>query len=351
MRVLFLSLMSCLILWGSDAGAAESHPLEVSDVDGIERINYKGWEDAYRLSNGTVELVFVPSIGRIMRYGYIDGENCLWENQELWGQPPAGVGEDWKNFGGDKIWPWPMSRWFDGITFLPPRSWDAEGYTAEVLGDRRLLVRSLGSYEGKFRVVREIALAAEGSQALVRSLLVGPEESVTEPIALWSVSQVPVPEFLIVEAGMESGQFKQMEVSPWEPSEAFGDDRIFVFESPPSETRVKVGLNGDAASAVLGNTLFFQKQVEPELGEDDWEPFERLQVFWEGTPPLFYSEIEFTSPRVRQVGQVAITTVWDLRSFDGEVPDRAEMIAEFEKLDGEINSSTVAVDEAFGSRE
>ena len=36
----------------------------------IERVEYKGWTDAVYLSNGEVELVVVPQIGRIMHYGF-----------------------------------------------------------------------------------------------------------------------------------------------------------------------------------------------------------------------------------------------------------------------------------------
>ena len=48
-----LGLLFCCTA-GSAAGAATV----------IERVTYKGWADAYRLSNGTVDLVVVPSIAR-----------------------------------------------------------------------------------------------------------------------------------------------------------------------------------------------------------------------------------------------------------------------------------------------
>src|SRR5207237_346878 len=51
-----------------------------------QRLPYHGWSGAYRLSNGTVDLVFVPQIGRIMRYGYVGGPNMLFENEKLSGK-------------------------------------------------------------------------------------------------------------------------------------------------------------------------------------------------------------------------------------------------------------------------
>jgi hypothetical protein len=37
----------------------------------VERITYKGWSDAYRLTNGTADLVVAPSVARILRYGFV----------------------------------------------------------------------------------------------------------------------------------------------------------------------------------------------------------------------------------------------------------------------------------------
>src|SRR5690349_6289708 len=75
----------------------------------VRQVEYHGWKGAYRLSNQTVELLFVPQIGRILRYGYIDGPNILCENAALQGKAPdpAHPGKDWVNYGGDKLWPAP----------------------------------------------------------------------------------------------------------------------------------------------------------------------------------------------------------------------------------------------------
>ncbi len=80
----------------------------------IEQINFRGWENAYRISNGIVSLVVVPSIGgRIMSYE-LGAQQFFYINPELEGQlftyeqhierGPYG----WKNYGGDKTWPAPQ---------------------------------------------------------------------------------------------------------------------------------------------------------------------------------------------------------------------------------------------------
>ncbi|MBI2681246.1 MAG: hypothetical protein HYX25_09610, partial [Candidatus Solibacter usitatus] len=38
----------------------------------IDKTNYKGWPNSYRVSNGEVELVITSDIGpRVMRYGFV----------------------------------------------------------------------------------------------------------------------------------------------------------------------------------------------------------------------------------------------------------------------------------------
>jgi len=46
----------------------------------LERINYRGWQNSYRIFNPTVELVVLADVGpRIISYGFRNGENVLHE--------------------------------------------------------------------------------------------------------------------------------------------------------------------------------------------------------------------------------------------------------------------------------
>jgi len=68
----------------------------------IEKTNYKGWPNCYRISNGEVELIVTSDIGpRIMRYGFVGGQNFFKEFTETLGKSgePAFVLR-----GGHRIW-------------------------------------------------------------------------------------------------------------------------------------------------------------------------------------------------------------------------------------------------------
>ncbi|MBN2201591.1 hypothetical protein JW777_06550 [bacterium] len=62
----------------------------------VQFIEYHGWRDSVDIRNAECRVVVVPAIGRIMHYGFRDGENMLWENPALSGirLPDPGAGTE-----------------------------------------------------------------------------------------------------------------------------------------------------------------------------------------------------------------------------------------------------------------
>src|SRR5579859_2514091 len=68
----------------------------------IERSAYRGWNNAYKLSNEIVELVVTADVGpRILFYGFRNGENQLHEVVEDAGKTG---GSEFRLFGGHRLW-------------------------------------------------------------------------------------------------------------------------------------------------------------------------------------------------------------------------------------------------------
>jgi hypothetical protein len=68
----------------------------------MERITYRGWHNAYKLSNGDVELIVLADVGpRIIWYSLRAGENQLHEVPA-----DAGMrgGTDFRLYGGHRLW-------------------------------------------------------------------------------------------------------------------------------------------------------------------------------------------------------------------------------------------------------
>ena len=74
----------------------------------IEKINFKGWPNSHRISNGTIEAVVTGDVGpRVIRFGFIGGQNLFKEFDEQIGKS----GEtEWQPRGGHRLWFGPEDR-------------------------------------------------------------------------------------------------------------------------------------------------------------------------------------------------------------------------------------------------
>ena len=137
----------------------------------IEALPYRGWQRALRITNGRVEAIVVPCIGRVMRFGWVgDAQNMLWENASLDGSSDALANGSWKNFGGDKVWPSPQSQWRQVTTsaWPPPIGFDSLPYTAEVTGNSIVLTSTVDPHYG-IQTVRRISLSADSPTLTIAS--------------------------------------------------------------------------------------------------------------------------------------------------------------------------------------
>ena len=68
----------------------------------IEKTNFHGWPNSYRLSNGEVELVVTGDVGpRVIRFAFVGGQNLFKEFTEQLGK----TGETkWQARGGHRVW-------------------------------------------------------------------------------------------------------------------------------------------------------------------------------------------------------------------------------------------------------
>jgi hypothetical protein len=93
----------------------------------IERVEWKGWPNCWRLSNDSVELIVTQDIGpRVMRFGYVGGQNLFKEFTEQLGQS----GEPgWCIRGGHRLWKGPEDRYATYALDNAPIEMEAEGGT------------------------------------------------------------------------------------------------------------------------------------------------------------------------------------------------------------------------------
>ena len=87
---------------GLAAMAAVLAGLQCAAAVKVEKIEYKGWRNCYRVSNGEVELIVTGDVGpRIIRFGFPGGQNLFKEFTEQLGNKGE---EKFQLRGGDRVW-------------------------------------------------------------------------------------------------------------------------------------------------------------------------------------------------------------------------------------------------------
>jgi hypothetical protein len=122
----------------------------------IEKIQYGGWENNLRLTNGKIELVVTLDIGpRVIRLGEIGGKNLFNEFTEQLGKS----GEtDWQIRGGHRFWHAPEAI---------PRTYILDNYPVEFEQLNELSLRVMPATETENGIQKQIDLAMDKSERKV----------------------------------------------------------------------------------------------------------------------------------------------------------------------------------------
>jgi len=143
----------------------------------LERFSYRGWNNAYKLSNGVVDLVITADVGpRIIFYGFRNGENLLHEVAQDAGKTG---GSEFRLYGGHRLWVSPeVERTYypDNIPVAVAQRGQATRFTAqrEQLPPGTNLVKEL-----------EVELAAAGTEVRITHRIRN-EDARTTTLAPWS---------------------------------------------------------------------------------------------------------------------------------------------------------------------
>lgn len=208
-------------------------------------VRYHGWSGSYLLSNGTVEAVIVPAIGRVMRFAFCGGANVFWTNRALDGKFGDNT-DEWMNFGGDKTWPAPQSDWakLTPRPWPPPPTFDALPVEPSFEDGTALLASGVDPCYG-IRVIRRVALDA----SLPVMQIITEYHKVEGPpvtVAVWVITQLPDPErvFILLPARPQFRKGYVLQRDPV-PHGLRKDGRLLSLQRDPVEF-VKIGSDGSA---------------------------------------------------------------------------------------------------------
>ncbi len=288
-----LIMLSSLLVGGCAGGQSQ-----------VKRVAFMGWPEAYALSNGQIEVVVVPEVGRIMSIAPVGGENVLWVNETVAGKPPEPTG--WTNYGGDKVWPWPQEGWrelpgFNGANWPPPPAADREPHEVEIDGDTlRLISRPLDHFN--LRIVRELRLEPDQPAMVSRVWFERTEgaadgETSLKPWCVWIIAQVPSPGAIIDLAAVSPATQPTTQPLGRMPQHVQeGGSQIWMLRTDRGGD--KIGADGRRVTTMVGDTVLSMHIESWEPASAKPEPGEMIQVYGSGDreKPRPYTELEVASP-------------------------------------------------------
>ena len=123
----------------------------------VEKTEYKGWPNCYRVSNGEIELVMTGDVGpRIIRFGFVGGQNVLKEFPDQLGK--SGEAQ-FQLRGGDRVWKAPED---------PVATWAPDNVPAEIrVTPAGLIAREPVEPLTKLQKEIEVNMASSGSTVTV----------------------------------------------------------------------------------------------------------------------------------------------------------------------------------------
>jgi hypothetical protein len=143
----------------------------------IEKINYKGWPNSYRITNGEIEVVITGDVGpRIIRYGFTGGQNLFKEFKEQLGK----TGEkEWMSRGGHRLWAAPEDS-------VKTYALDNGPVKIEIKGDLLIATEPIEKLTGLEKQIT-VKMAATGTGVEVLHRIKNTNRSAVE-LAPWSLT-------------------------------------------------------------------------------------------------------------------------------------------------------------------
>ncbi len=122
----------------------------------VERVEYGGWANCYQVTNGLVEVIATADVGpRLIRFGFVGGVNEFAEFPDQLGKRG---GEEWRIYGGHRLWHAPEAK---PRTYYP----DNEPVEVRILDDFTIeLIQPTEKWTG---VQKGIKVAMHPSEAQV----------------------------------------------------------------------------------------------------------------------------------------------------------------------------------------
>jgi len=238
----------------------------------MEKVAYGGWKNCIKLANGKIELIVTTDVGpRIIRFGFIGGQNLLKEYPEQMGKIG---GNEWRIYGGHRFWHAPES--------VPRTYWpdnDSVKYSWD--GNTLKLKQPLELANGIEKEI-EITLDPKKNRLKLLHRLINRNSWEIE-VAPWSLTVMaqngraifpqeeyrPHPDYLLPARPLVLWHYTDMRDPRW----IWGAKYIQLKQDPKAKTKQKVGLMntlGWAAYYLKGELFIKRYDFDPKAEYPDF---------------------------------------------------------------------------------
>lgn len=298
----------------------------------MEKINYGGWDNCYKLSNQKIELIVTGDVGpRIIRFGFIGQENMFKEYSNQIGVQSS---KEWLIFGGHRLWHAPEGQ---------PRSYfpDSEPVLVQEITNGLVVTQKPEPTTGIQKQI-EIILSPDSPDVYLKHYLINHNLWAIETAA-WALSVMaqggtailplpergPHPEFMLPTSSLTIWPYTNLSDPRW----AFGYRYIMLIQDPMIATPQKIGVHATDGWAAYANfNCLFLKQtaiqyegIYPDMGAN-YEVFTNSEMLeLESLGPL-----ETIPPKGKIVHQEHWTLLNDVQKPQSE-EDVIRIIERLEK--------------------
>jgi hypothetical protein len=182
----------------------------------LEKVEYKGWKNCIRMTNGIVDLIATSDVGpRIIRFGFAGKKN---EFCEVSGQVGTTGGTEWNIYGGHRLWHSPEEK---------PRSYypDNNKIDWEIKGSTLILKQPVESWTNIGKVM-EITMSPDSTEVTVLHRLTN-NGAWTVELAVWALTVMAAGgREIIPQASRETGLQPNRMLSLW-PYTRLNDHRVY----------------------------------------------------------------------------------------------------------------------------
>jgi hypothetical protein len=237
-----------------------------------DKVNYGGWPNCIRLTNGQVELIITTDVGpRVIRFGFVGGQNLFKEYKEQLGKTG---GDQWRIFGGHRLWHAPEAS---PRTYAPDNepvkhTWD---------GNTLKLIQPVEPSTGIAKEI-DISLDASSNHVTVAHRLINKNQWEIE-LAPWCLTVMapggraifpqepyrPHPEYLLPSRPMVMWGYTDMKDPRW----IWGTKYVQLKQDPNATTKQKIGFGntlGWAAYALNGELFLKRYGYDPKATYTDF---------------------------------------------------------------------------------